>query len=293
MKYLICILFCFLFVNLAISQNSNADRLKELPALIDEAANNKNYELALKLEDELAIREKLQEAIDEEDYERATELREDLYALENGEYKRSESNEVDVAKNDGEHGNSKQNAVFYLDFAFLGLNNYQNTTIDIVDSYDQNGNYIGSKEKTVITNRSMFGLNFKLGHKFYMGPGDRKLRVGLDINYLTLNVGISLDDDFVLPNLAFTTPCPGFVATYHFSETMGLDLQANTGVVFTLTEFNEYPIPIPGFIVNPQARFWYKNVGIGLQYTYYKVNSRETIRNLRMNHFGLFFGVRF
>lgn len=293
MKNLICLLLCFTIVNFAIGQTSNENRIKELPTLIEEAADKKDFNLALKLEDELAIREELQEAIDNEDYKKATALREDLYDLERGEYDRSKSNS-DRAEQESEREPSKNNSIFYMDFAFAGLNMYDLSRIELTETYDQNGNYTGMQEQEIVTNQSMYSINFKLGHKFYFGPGDRDLRVGLDINYLSLNLGFKRNDNFIFPNLAFSTPCPGLVMTYHINENMGFDLQANIGIMFAITpENSSFLIPSPGVSINPQARFWYKNFGLGFQYFNHQVQSITDIDRLKLNHYGLFVGFRF
>lgn len=294
MRNLICLLFCLVLVNLAIGQTSNEDRLKELPTLIEEAGSKKDYKLAAKLEDELAIRKELQKAIDKEDYKKATALREDLYDLENDNYNRKKTN-VDAADEEltNQDDNSLSNSIFYLDFALAGINMYDFNRTVFVDTYDENGNYTGTQEQELPESHRMYSINFKLGHKFYFGPGAKKFRVGVDINYLSLNLGFNLDDQFILPNIAFSTPCPGVVMTYHINDNMGIDLQANTGIMFMLSEFNDIPIPAPGFAVNPQLRFWYNKLGIGLQYTYHRINTLESIDRFRLNHYGLFVGLRF
>lgn len=294
MKNLICVLFCLMIVNFAMSQTSNEDRLKELPNLIEEAGNNKDYKLAAKLQDELEIRKELQEAIKKEDYKKATALREDLYDLENGTYKSTESNSDRAEEEEEfEEKNAKDNSVLYLDFAIAGFNRYNYSQTDFVETYDQNGNYTGLQEQEFNVDERMYSLNFKFGSKFYFGPGSRKFRVGLDINYITLNLGLNVEDDFIVPNLDFSAPLPGFVMTYYLNDEMGLDFQANAGVMFLLSEFNDLPLPAPGIAVNPQLRFWYNKIGVGLQYTHHQVNTIEDIDRLTLNHIGLFVGLRF
>jgi hypothetical protein len=282
MKKLICLLLCFTIVNFAIGQTSNENRIKELPELIEESADNKDYNLALKLEDELAIRKELQEAINKEDYEKATVLREDLYDLESGDYNRGESNS-DQAEKETASKNAKDNTIFYMDFAIAGINMF---------SFDANNNYIGP-EKVAYKN-NMYSFNFKLGHKFYFGPGARKFRVGIDIKYVGLNLGLDFDGDFVAPNIALSIPSPGFVMTYHINDEMGIDFQTNVGVMFLISEYNDvFILPTPGFGVYPQLRFWYNKLGVGLQYSYNQVETIYNIDRLKLNHFGLFLGLRF
>jgi hypothetical protein len=294
MKNLICILFCLMVVNLSIGQTSNKERLKELPALIEEAGTNKDYKQAAKLQDELEIREELQQAIDREDYKKATALRENLYDLENGDYNSDDSNS-DIAEEEEETkgGNSKDNSVLYMDFTVAGINSYAYSTTDFVETYDQSGNYTGLQEQTFDVDERMYSINFKFGNKFYFGPGTRKFRIGLDINFISLNIGLNLEEDLIVPNLDFSTPCPGFVMTYHLNDNMGVDFQANAGIMFLLSEFNDIPLPAPGLAVNPQLRFWYNKLGVGLSYTYHQVNTLDNIDRLTLNHMGLFVGLRF
>lgn len=294
MKNLICILCCLMVVNLAIGQTSNEERLKELPALIEDAGTNKEYKLAAKLQDELEIRKELQEAIQNEDYKKATALREDLYDLENGEYNRADSNSDREEEEESKDENAKDNSVVYLDFTVAGLNSYAYSETAFIETYDQNGNYTGMQEQTFNVDERMYSINFKFGNKFYFGPGSRKFRIGLDINYISLNLGLNLENDFIVPNLDFSTPCPGFVMTYHINDDMGLDFQANAGIMFLLSEFNDIPLPAPGVAINPQLRFWYNKLGAGLQYTHHQVNTiGGGIDRLTLNHIGLFVGFRF
>jgi hypothetical protein len=282
-----------MIVSSTIAQTSNEDRLKELPTLIEEAGSNKDYKLAAKLEDELAIRKDLKQAVDEEDYKTATTLREDLYDLESGNYNRNKTNEEAAEIDEDKEENKIDNSIFYLDFGVAGINMYDFTRSAFVETYDQSGNYTGVQEQQIPESHNMYSINFKLGHKFYFGPGARKFRIGIDVNYLSLNLGLNLNDEFILPNIAFSTPSPGFVMTYHINDNMGLDFQTNVGIMFMLSEFNDLPLPTPGIAINPQLRFWYNKLGIGLQYIHHRVNTLNNINNFTLNHAALFVGLRF
>ena len=295
MKNLFCVLLCLMAVNLAMGQTSNEDRLNELPKLIQEAGDNKNYKLAAKLQDELEIREELQIAIDEEDYKKATALREDLYDLENGDYKSEESNAELAEEEEEQDENAKDNSVLYLDFTIAGLNSYAYTNSEFVETYDQNGNYTGMQEQDIRNDARMYGINLKFGNKFYFGPGARDFRIGLDINFISLNIALGRNYEYFLPNINFSGPCPGFVMTYHLNDNMGIDFQANAGFMFLLSEFNDIPLPSPGLAVNPQLRFWYNKLGVSVQYTYHQANELGGDFNDRItfNHLGLSVGLRF
>ncbi|MEX2483682.1 MAG: hypothetical protein WED10_03955 [Brumimicrobium sp.] len=298
MRLIFSVLICLFFSFVSFSQNSNEKRMKELPSLIDKAVENKDYDEASKLQKELDIREDLKKAIEEEDYKEATKLREDLYDLESGEYKSDDNEDID-SFDDPEQ--LKKNSVFYFDYTFGGMNIYSYDRTEYVNVYDEQGYMIGTEEVTQNYKDFVYSMNFKLGHKFYIGSGSSNLRLGLDLNYMSLNIGIpslnnNIDPQYssILPNLSFTLPNPGFVATYHMRDDMGLDFQFNAGVMFLLSNYNEVPIPMPGFHLNPQLKFWYKKIAIGLEFVYFDVDvdSFENSREMKVNHLGLSFGLR-
>jgi hypothetical protein len=286
MKNLICFLFCLLILNVAIGQTSNQGRLEELPALIDEAGTKKNYELAARLQDELAIREKIQEVIEQESYEKAAALRKYLYDLENDINSRYTSIS-EVIEHVGRHDrNNKKNTMMYLDFSPIGFGAYDVTQL-VFDPVSNSTNQVNESQIT-------YSLNFKFGHKFYFGPGLRKFRIGVDMNYASLNLGfVETYEDNIMPNFGLSTPSPGVVMTYHINKDMGFDFQTNAGFMLMVSEENSLSATGMGFVLLPQLRYWYNKLSMGLKYTCYQGERLSTAGRIRLNHLGLFAGLRF
>lgn len=286
MKLFLIVLSCVFITSIAQSQEvSNKQRLAELPELIEQEAAKENYELAGKLQQELEIRENLEIAIKDKDYKKAAQLREDLNNLEK---KPSTTESTSSRPTPSEKKN--ENVVFYADFTVAGMNMYTYDYTTYVETYDENGYYIGSTTTTQRKSDLMYGLNVKIGSKFYFGPGTKNLRVGIDANYLSLNLGIhSGDYGGIIPNLNLSIARPGVVLTLLVKENMGFDIQLNSGLVMLISEYNDTPLPIIGYSINPQIKYWYKNIGVGLEY-----NFGDFIdENIRYHHFGLSFGLRF
>jgi hypothetical protein len=283
MKHLIALLFCILFVNVSISQSPNDIRLEKLPELIEEAARSENYKQAAKLEKELAIRKKIQKAIEVEAYNKAGELQEDLSELENSYLIKNDKTNLDEAES--ENKNDKDNVIYYMDFSVAGINMYDLTYNQFVDNSLQEFN----------ESQDMYSINFKMGHKFYFGSGAHKFRVGVDINYVSLNAGLHTTEGYLSPNYALSGPSPGFVMTYHINDNMGLDLQLNTGFMVLFSEINQFSSNGLGGALLPQMRYWYKKLSIGLEYTYFdsNINNITPSGRISLNHLGLFVGMRF
>ncbi len=287
MKLFLIVLSCVFFTSLAYSQEvSNKQRLAELPELIEQEAAKENYELAGKLQQELEIREKLEVAIKDKDYKKAAQLREELNDLE----KTPSASESTSAPRPTPSKKKNENVVFYADFTVAGMNMYSYDYTTYTEMYDENGYFIGSSTNTERRRDLMYGLNIKIGSKFYFGPGEKKFRVGLDANYLSLNLGINSGDyGGIIPNLNLSIARPGVVLTFLLKENMGFDVQLNSGLVMLISEYNDTPFPIVGYSINPQIKYWYKNIGVGLEYNFGDFPNE----NIRYQHFGLSFGLRF
>jgi len=286
MKLFLITLSCVFFTSILFSQEvSNKQRLAELPELIEKEAAKENYELAGKLQQELEIRENLEVAIKEKDYKKAAQLREDLNNLE----KKPSQTQGTPSPSPRPVNSKNKNAVFYADFTLAGMNMYSYNDVFFDYMYDENGYYIGMSENTVRQTDLMYAINIKLGSKFYIGSSENKFRVGIDANYLSLNLGIHSDSYGVIPNLNLSLARPGVVFTILLNENMGFDFQANGGLMLVLSEYNSSIFPMIGYSINPQVKYWYKNIGVGLEYNFGGLPNDD----VSYHHFGLSFGLRF
>lgn len=288
MKLFLIALLCACFTTISYSQEvSNKQRLAELPELIEKEAAKENFEVAAKLQKELEIRENLEVAIKDKDYKKAAQLREELNNLDKEPAKTpTASNSPRVPT----PSKSNKNSIFYVDFTLAGMSMYSYEHTTYTPMYDEFGYYIGTIENDETRRDLMYSINIKLGSKFYFGPGDKKFRVGLDVNYLSLNLGINnANSSGVIPNLNLSLARPGAFCTLFFNEQMGLDFQVNGGLMLVLSQYNDTPLPMLGYSVNPQLKYWYKNIGVGLEYNFGSLPNND----VRYQHFGLSFGLRF
>jgi hypothetical protein len=259
---------------------TNEQRIAELPALIEQAAAKSNYEDAGKLQRELRIREDLREAVLQKNFERAAELQRELEGKPQPQPQVAiESTPppptVTVNRPSKIEFDPRKKFMLYLDFSPVGLSLFTYDTY----VYDQNG-----FASTILTTRSRFALNFKIGNRFYFGRAEgKKLRVGIDANYLSLNIAPSLDE---LPSLTFSLVRPGVVLNSFITDDLGIDFQFNAGL---MTSFSDYiGFSMAGASFNPQVKFWYKKLSAGIDYNL----GIFPDDNLRFQYIGLSIGIR-
>lgn len=276
-------------------QQTNKERIAQLPELIEEQAAAEKYDEAAKLSRELELREELEIALKDKDYKKAAQLKDELEKLEKEGLKTS-TDAVTTAQKTEERpvSRKKENIKLYLDLTFAGFDSYVYDRQEYVEMYDENGYYIGSTMQTVRTRDNMFALNLKLGNKFFFGPGEKKFRLGLDVNYLSLNMGLSnFNNGDFFPNMNFSIVRPGIVGTLFLNEkrNMGIDFQVNGGMMFALTRYDGFIFPPNlGVSVNPHIKFWYNKIGGGIEFNYGRMRNTNDIV---YQHVGLFFGFRF
>lgn len=267
---------------------SNKQRLSELPELIEKAAAQENFSEAAKLQRELEIREELELAIKDKDYKTAAQKREELNNLnkETTTQASSTSTRPTSSRPGGRNGND--NTKFYLDITIAGMDFYAFDRETYFDIYDENGWYIGTDVQTFRERELMYAFNLKLGSMFFFGKSDNKFRLGLDVNYLSLNLGLGGMQNNPLPHLNFSVARPGIIGTLSFKENMGMDFKVNGGLMLLISQYNPNPLPVIGYSVNPQVKFWINKIAVGLEYNY----GRLPANNIGFNHMGLSFGFR-
>lgn len=172
------------------------------------------------------------------------------------------------------------NSILYLDFAFLGQNVFYNE---------------GQMDPYFLGRRSNYSFNFKLGHNFYFGPGSRKFRVGIDLNYISINLGPDFEYLFDEPEIILGLPSLGLIATYHINNNMRVDFKTNSGAMITVNHNNwsYFPFPSLGIFVNPQLNYSFKRISTGVQYLHYRFSNSDDTRSFTLNHFSIMVGFRF
>ena len=291
MKYLVLIILAVSISNFSWSQDkSNKQRLAELPELIESEAAKENYDEAAKLQKELEIREQLETALKDKDYKKAAQHREELNVLEKTPARSTNQSVQDNNTPPPPVANpTKKNSFFYLDLTLAGMNIYAYDQTVFTDIFDENGYYIGSQETVTRQREIGYAINIKLGNKFYFGSPERSFRVGVDVNYASINIGFLRNSNSLLPNINFSIARPGIVLTYNLTPSMGLDFQFNGGLMFFISpEFNPNPVPVIGYSFNPQLKYWFKKIGVGLEYNFGVLPATD----MNFSHAGLSFGFR-
>jgi hypothetical protein len=277
MTWVFCLATAFLFAQ----QVNNEERIAQLPALIEKAAEQGDFDEAGKLQRELRIREDMREAVLQKNYERAGELQRELDGRPAPDQKVNQTTVTTVQTTPVNQSSSRdfdprKKFMLYVDFSPLGLSLFSYNTYE----YDwQTG-----LSYPVAETRARFSLNLKLGNRFYFSKAEgRKLRVGIDVNYLSLNIAPSLAE---LPNLTFSLVRPGVVLNSFLTEDMGIDFQFNGGL---MTSFSDYiGFAQPGFSLNPQVKYWYKKLSVGLEYNFGLMPKDD----LRIQYIGVSIGIR-
>jgi len=280
-KYILTVLL-LVFMQPAFGQQvNNEKRIAELPQLIERAAAENNFEEAGKLQKELRIREDMQEAVLQKNYERAAELQRQLDGKTvNDETIRAGSETpspvVVSASLRPPTFDPRKKFMLYVDFSPIGISLFGYT--DYMYDWQTGFSY------PVSVTESRYALNFKIGNRFYFGRAEgRKLRVGIDVNYLSLNIAPSIGS---LPNLTFSLVRPGVVLNSFITEDLGIDFQFNAGL---MTSFSDYiGFSMAGVSFNPQVKFWYKKISAGIEYNLGFLPSDE----LRFQYIGLSIGIR-
>jgi hypothetical protein len=280
-KLVTTLMFCLATAFLFAQQVNNEERIAQLPALIEKAAEQGNFEEAGKLQRELRIREDMREAVLQKNYERAGELQRELDGKQTPDQKVNQATATTPQTTSGNQASSRdfdprKKFMLYVDFSPLGLSLFTYNTY----MYDWETGF----SFPVTTTNARYSINFKLGNRFYFSQAEgKKLRVGIDVNYLSLNIAPSMNE---LPNLTFSLVRPGVVLNSFLTENMGIDFQFNAGL---MTSFSDYVgFARPGFSLNPQVKYWYKKLSVGLEYNFGLMPSDD----LRIQYMGISIGIR-
>lgn len=162
------------------------------------------------------------------------------------------------------------------------------------DVYDSNGDYLYTQTNIYTWDRTYFGLNVRLGSKWYFGSSD-SWRPGIQATWA--RIGVFLPDDF---NFSLTSPKftlsllnLGFTNAIKFNESNGMEMNANVG-------FSMNGIPVPtssndnlqiGVIFGGDIKYRYKALAVGFDYSRIELES-PSLRSSKMNVFAVTIGFK-
>jgi len=262
MKSIKCLLIvCFTFLSLnSFSQSANKVRLDEINIELAEALEKGDYDKAAKLKEEKTIRLEIEEAIINQDFEKAEKLKASLEAKSTDEEQQpkettqstnptSKKEIKPVEEASGKPGINSKNIYFYMDFGIGAAT---------IDSFYSKYLYSGTG---ISPSTARLAIDLKIGTKFYFNAKDSKMRIGLDVNWLSLNPQLG---GYVAPALNLSILKPGFAFAYSFNDKIGIDAAFNLGT--NLFFHPDESIFAAGLNLNPHVKFQMRKFCVGFEY---------------------------
>lgn len=276
MKTTLTILFFLMFSLGCHSQSSNQIRLDQLTTEMDAALAKGDYETAAKLKEEKVIRIEIEEAIKNQDFEKAERLR---ASLDNSNTETQTSTTISTEQSEKPTKSVKEKApvsepdvyskgvmgkkrgYFIADFSPAGFSTFQ--------AY--------STFSTI-----HYALQIKLGSNFYLNSNDSKARVGIGVNWIS--IAPMFRSGSALIN--FSPLKPGFIFGYAINDKIGIDAGFNFGADFLMDPYNEWTVV--GLNFNPHLKLILNKFTLGIDYQ----NILGLTDYVRMNYFGFTLGIR-
>ncbi|MBW7867386.1 MAG: hypothetical protein H3C31_03565 [Brumimicrobium sp.] len=185
---------------------------------------------------------------------------------------------------------------FILNIDFLPLNYvnssyYVNYSDKSWEEYDYEYN-VG--DDVVHQNKNELGFGFRIGGSYFFKEASEtsKIRLGLDMTFLSAMVGGLDTDDFIpiiLPDKFWINlPQPGLVISQHFDPYSGIDYKFNAGLVAGAIGHQFY-----GLDGSFTLKYWNCNFGVGLNLQY--SSNLQKIEEYKVKSFqlGINVGLRF
>jgi len=266
---IIFILFICTFFSLCISgqESQNQLRIKEVTELMNKAVEKSNYKLAAEFQEELKIRQSIEQAIKDHDIHLAGRLQAQL--------EKKETRAI-ISSRPVTHLEKAalRRGYIFIDVTSIGFNNYTSTftMFDGVSYY--------TPTETI----NSYTLGFQFGQHFYFSPPKNNLRFGLSINYFGV-MGMRMGTTISGAN--FNLFRPGLIVNKFFNDNMGLDFSMHFGASFL--DYGSSKVPNQNFALSfsPHFKLWYQKINVGLQYNFAKM----VYHNATLNNFNLTFGV--
>lgn len=240
-KILLVGLFFFISIY-TFSQTENQLKIQQLNEEITKAVEVGNYTKANQLKQERELRFKMEEAIEKEDFIKASELEE---KIKSGSYRSDnkpiKSTEESMYINSDYYKHKSLKSGFYFNFS-LG------------HSYTEDLFY----------SRNAFNIGFDLGNRFTK-KSDKQKRFGLDMNWFNFSISVENLNAFLLVEGSFVSANfhianPGVFYSEAFNKDQGLEASLHIGP--GVTAFNGDGYLNLGFY--PRILYRYKVIGIGL-----------------------------
>ena len=266
MKSLFTLIFSIFLIGFSFGQNQNKERINELDGLIQQAVDKGDYDKAAILKEEKTIRLDIDKAIAENDFEKAELLKAKLKKLgSNNDESKQEATTVETNSNDKKEENvetvpqksekessgkpaiNSKNIYFYMDFGIGAAT---------LDTY-----YTKYLISTATASSARLAIDLKIGTKFFFNSNESKMRIGLDMNWLSLNPQLG---GYVAPAVNISLVKPGFAFAYSFNEKMGVDAAFNLGT--NLFFHPDESIFAAGLNLNPHFKFQISKFCVGFEY---------------------------
>lgn len=150
---------------------------------------------------------------------------------------------------------------------------YENTYVRPTEEFSithkerilSNGFFLDGIISASVSNVSSAGFQSasRMGNKFYFGRG-RTYRAGLGVTYFRLGLGLNgfVGDEILSVNLSHSL---GFINAIKFNNKTGLEINAYLGYNSMFIIDDDF---YPGLIFNPNIKFRYKALAVGLDIAY-------------------------
>lgn len=159
----------------------------------------------------------------------------------------------------------------------------------------------GGQQKTSIPS-SFYSLSIRLGNKWYFNQND-KWRTGLQVNWFRFGIyidGENVGESLFLGPKMLTPLNIGWTNVFKFTDNIGLEVNITGGGNLNIDL--DYGGIYTGYTVNPEVKFRWKKLAVGLDYFFYSedlMNQSATdpynaivSRQRNWNNFGLSIGAK-
>lgn len=246
MKKIITLLLFVVSITI-INAQKNADlSLEYLQTQQNKAIENENYEAAAKYKRAITLKSDLKEAVADENWDKAAEVKSELNNIDfnsNSSSSSNKNNNDEYFSNDGLKNNSDREFMeggFFLDgmigAGFLAANGF--------------------------TSDPNVALNFQFGTKWHFGEG-RVYRPGLQMTWLRLGFQKAATSTYFSTHLYPVNI--GYASIFGFSDNLGLEVNINfgAGLNFVLGDFPDNVDVQVGLHVNPNIKLRINSLAIG------------------------------
>ena len=272
MKKLITILAFICIISITNAQDNSDIKIEEFVSLQKEAADKEDYQLAAKYQKAINFKKAIKEAATAGDYETASQMKKLLNKLV-FDSDTTKENEV------GAFGTKDNSQVADEDQGF----NHSDPYIAKSKIF-KNGFYLDGLAGFGSINLSpSISMGLKMGSKWYFGSS-HTYRPGMQLSYFRVDV---IPEFSGLTSVNFMPVNVGYASVLNFNDKTGIEINGNIGLG---TSFGSDLII--GFHVNPQAKFRYKVLAIGVDYSIILGTSLFNGYASSSNIFSFTFGVK-